>query len=72
MTPKTNTAIASLCPTCGYPSTAIIYGLPSYGLFERAAAGEVILGGCMIDDDSPEYRCTNPNETHDWGSISFG
>ena len=52
------------CPTCGYPSRSIAYGLPSFELFQSADRGEVALGGCVIMPDSPDFACTNPEERH--------
>ena len=33
--------------------------MPSSELFEAKERGEVILGGCEVFDDQPEYRCKN-------------
>lgn len=35
----------------------IIYGLPDYEAFERAQAGKIKLGGCIICEGNPEYYC---------------
>jgi hypothetical protein len=35
----------------------IVYGHPLLGLWESADRGEVVLGGCVVDDDSPEWHC---------------
>ena len=45
------------CPKCGKELIEIIYGMPGSELFEAAERGEVILGGCMVFEDQPEYRC---------------
>ncbi|MBI5434146.1 MAG: hypothetical protein HZA52_15035 [Planctomycetes bacterium] len=53
------------CPKCGEAEIVrIAYGLPSPELVEEAQRGEVALGGCCIDDDSPEFRCKQCG--HEW------
>lgn len=48
-----------LCPTCGAAAVVrILYGLPSHEAFEAAERGEVMLGGCMVSPDSPQWVCT--------------
>lgn len=36
----------------------ILYGMPSVEAFEMAERGEIVLGGCCIEPDSPERQCT--------------
>ncbi len=46
------------CPKCRSTNVIpIVYGFPSEELFERADRGEVKLGGCVIEDDNPNYFC---------------
>ena len=46
------------CPKCGSKNAVkIVYGMPSYDLFEEAQAGKVKLGGCVITEDNPDYCC---------------
>ncbi len=46
------------CPACGSTDAArIVYGLPTVETFEEAERGELILGGCVIGPESPEYQC---------------
>ena len=47
------------CPNCGNKMVEIVYGMPAPETFEKAEKGEVFLGGCMIEDDRPEYHCNN-------------
>ena len=47
------------CTKCGENLIEIIYGMPGSELFEAEERGEVILGGCEVFDDQPEYRCKN-------------
>ncbi|MFG6332581.1 MAG: hypothetical protein K1W28_12275 [Lachnospiraceae bacterium] len=49
-----------LCPKCGSEKTAeILYGMPTLQAFEASERGEIILGGCMLNDDTiqPDYGC---------------
>lgn len=48
------------CPRCGARAgVPIRYGLPSPGMFDAAARGEIALGGCVIGPDDPNRRCTS-------------
>ncbi len=47
------------CPSCG-SSLAVVriaYGLPGPGLIEQADRGEFVLGGCVLEEDSPRWYC---------------
>ncbi|WP_405162943.1 hypothetical protein OG203_42890 [Nocardia sp. NBC_01499] len=46
-----------LCPKCGAAMTPIMYGYPSSISFDRAERGEIVLGGCVITPDSPDWAC---------------
>jgi len=46
------------CPCCGGKVVPILYGEPSSEAFEKADRGEIVLGGCIIFADMPEYQCT--------------
>ena len=49
-----------ICPGCGSKETAsIAYGYPSFDdeLRDQLDRREIVLGGCMIPMDPPEYRC---------------
>ena len=45
------------CPTCHHEGTTrtILYGMPIYPVDES----KYELGGCVIDEDAPEYHCVN-------------
>jgi len=62
MTTETPTA-APICQRCGQPGIPIVYGLPGPELFEAAEAGRVALGGCVIYDEMPIWRCS---AGHEW------
>jgi len=57
-TPKT-------CPRCSSEDTVpIVYGYPGPKLTEPSIRGEVVLGGCMVWPDAPDYTCKNCG--HEW------
>jgi len=53
------------CPRCRSNRVLpIIYGLPGSELAEREAAGEVVLGGCVLSGDDPRQACVDCG--HSW------
>ena len=44
------------CPICGWRTMPIVYGLPTQRDMNR---NDIILGGCIIDDLSPDLACSN-------------
>ncbi len=56
------------CPFCGSESIAeILYGMPAFSeeLDRELEQKKIILGGCIISEDSPEFHC---NKCHrEWG-----
>ena len=46
------------CPKCDSAKTVpIVYGMPSYEAFKKQEEGRLVLGGCVIEDDSPDRHC---------------
>ena len=48
------------CPNCNSPRIATIqYGYPRFSkeLEQDLAEGKIVLGGCCITDDDPDYKC---------------
>jgi len=46
------------CPQCDSMDwIPIAYGYPSEKLLETSSRGEVAIGGCCIEDDSPNWEC---------------
>jgi len=47
------------CPRCREKVTPlrIVYGYPTGETFERAARGEIRLGGCVVGFEDPEFCC---------------
>jgi len=47
-----------VCPECGSADVVpIAYGKPGTELASAAERGEVVLGGCMVSEDSPNWHC---------------
>lgn len=52
------------CPICGTLSALPIqYGYPTQIAIDRVKRGEIILGGCNLDSDSPQWMCTTCHHT---------
>lgn len=49
--------ILDKCPHCGGKVVPIVYGDPTPEVMDAAEHGKVILGGCCIALDSPDYAC---------------
>lgn len=45
------------CKHCGGKVLPVVYGLPAPMLLEAAERGELILGGCCIFPENPDYQC---------------
>ena len=45
------------CPECGGRQVPIVYGLPAPEAEEQARQGRVILGGCLVGEDDPDFQC---------------
>ena len=49
------------CPECFSKKSIakIQYGYPGVEMIEQAEKEEIILGGCSVTDDDPDYHCNN-------------
>lgn len=57
------------CPKCGGENTVpICYGMPMYEMYESEQKGELVLGGCCVTSDSPEWYCKECKNR--WGNYS--
>jgi len=47
------------CPICNQSDMVlpILYGFPSEEMFEQSKKGLIILGGCCIEKDDPDWYC---------------
>lgn len=52
------------CPNCGNNLINIIYGRPNQELIEQAKEGKIILGGCIINKNMPNYHCNYCNKNY--------
>ena len=58
------------CPKCNSIHVSkILYGMPTYEAFEMADRGELILGGCEVWDNQPNYGCLNCK--FQWSKVSL-
>jgi hypothetical protein len=56
---------ARTCPVCGTPDARrIVYGLPTADLLEDP---DVAIGGCVVTNLDPKWRCRNPDCLHEFG-----
>ena len=55
------------CPHCAsrMQRVRIVYGYPTAETGEAGARGEVVLGGCVIRGDDPEWACPKCREALD-------
>lgn len=59
-----------ICPKCKSKDVVeILYGMPSYEAIEAYERKEVILGGCLVTDNDPDYGCLCCN--HRWSVKDF-
>jgi len=47
------------CPKCSSSKGVIriVYGMPGSDTVEEAEKGKVMLGGCCVTDDDPDWHC---------------
>jgi hypothetical protein len=58
------------CPVCGsHDVVPIMYGLPSPEAEEDAMNGKVVLGGCVVEENSPTLYCKSCE--HNWYDESY-
>jgi DNA-directed RNA polymerase subunit RPC12/RpoP len=56
------------CPSCTATNPLeILYGLPSNEMQRAEFEGSIALGGCIIRDDNPAYRCRDCG--HEFGEV---
>ncbi len=53
-----NHKVEKKCPKCNSKNIIpILYGLPVYEAFLKEQEGKLKLGGCVIDEESPNWHC---------------
>ena len=56
---------APICPKCDSADVARIeYGFPSPEMIEGSDKGEIVLGGCCVEVNDPEWHCKDCE--HEW------
>ena len=51
---------AHICPSCNSNNVVpIAYGLPGFEMQEEAKKGNIHLGGCVIEEDVPDFHCND-------------
>lgn len=64
-------AESSKCPRCRSTDVVpICYGLPGPEAVEASGRGEIVLGGCVVIEGSPEWQCRRCGAR--WGAVMFG
>ena len=64
----TDPARPDACPHCGAAEVVpLVFGMPDQSLMEEARAGEVALGGCLVEPDQPRFSCTGCGADLDLG-----
>jgi hypothetical protein len=54
-----------ICPSCQSGAViSIIYGLPGPEAIKEAEEGLIALGGCLVDDENPNWKCKACE--HEW------
>jgi hypothetical protein len=52
------------CPNCGSGDVRpIAFGLPSEEAAQAARRGEIVLGGCVVTGNDPQWFCSNCEAT---------
>ena len=55
------------CPACGsIDAIPVVYGLPPVDLWEAEQRGNLILGGCLIGPESPDFECRGCHAALPW------
>lgn len=53
------------CLNCGPSNVArIVFGYPDLEMMEASDRGDIVLGGCSVTEDDPEWRCKDCQ--HEW------
>ena len=64
------TTTPARCPRCRKAGVIpIVYGMVGYDDAQSQDRGEVMLGGCVIEDGAPIWHCTNPDCENEWGNL---
>ncbi|GIH17185.1 hypothetical protein [Rugosimonospora africana] len=59
------------CPDCGGPGVPLMFGLPVREAFDAAADGQLALGGCIVDDEPPNWQCAQQHRWRDADEMAW-
>ena len=63
-------AVPAHCPRCTMAGVIpIVYGMVGFDDAQRQERGEIVLGGCIIEDGAPIWHCSNPECENEWGNL---
>jgi hypothetical protein len=54
-----------MCPECDRPGVPLLFGLPVQEARDAAAAGDLALGGCIADEERPNWQCSGRHRWRD-------
>jgi len=60
-----------VCPKCGETGVPLLFGLPVQEARDAAANGHLALGGCVVDDDPPNWQCPRQHRWRDANEESW-
>ena len=53
------------CPNCSSENVArIVFGYPGPEMMEESQRGKIVLGGCCVGEDDPQWHCNDCDQ--DW------
>jgi hypothetical protein len=55
-----------MCTSCGGEAVHILWGLATSEMGALEEQGSLVLGGCLVDDDSPDWQCMSCG--HQWAN----
>jgi len=58
------------CPRCGATDAVeISHGLPTREAWEAELRGEIVLGGCLVGPESPDFECRSCKAPLPWAAV---
>jgi hypothetical protein len=64
VTPDLPRSQSAVCPHCRKPLklVPIVYGYPAPETFDAADRGELVVAGCLVGDNDPQWACASCGE----------
>lgn len=63
--PRYRVDVNRACPRCGATGVPLLFGLPVPEARVAAANGQLALGGCLVDDQPPNWQCPHQHRWRD-------